>query len=280
MYKWLFMCLISLTDVVSIFGATPSNLPAQLPLFFWDARPKYGFENFGDALSQVLVEKILGYKVQIASNPYSGQKKMLGMGSILNYAQDDDVLWGTGINGKTPLDAYHFSRLEVRAVRGPLTRQFLLDRGIPCPEVYGDPTLLLPYCFPEFQKSEHPSRDYLIIPHFSDEYLFSGHPNMLSVKENWETVIRAILDSRFVISSALSGVIVAEAFGIPARLLIVDNSANTENLVKYEDYYQGTQRATFKYAISIEEALEMGGEPMPVCDFEKLYDAFPFEYFK
>lgn len=82
------------------------------------------------------------------------------------------------------------------------------------------------------------------------------------------------------VSSALSGIIVAEAYGIPARLLMVENSANTETMLKYADYYQGTNRFDFQYATTLEEALEMGGEPAPQCDLEMLYNAFPFEYYK
>ncbi len=64
----------------------------------------------------------------------------------------------------------------MRAVRGPLTRQFLMDMGIDCPKIYGDPALLLPKLFPEFKKSENPTKEYIIIPHHSDEHLFINHP--------------------------------------------------------------------------------------------------------
>jgi pyruvyltransferase len=194
----------------------------------------------------------------------------------MHYATDGDVVWGTGVNGKNPKTDHRFTHLDVRAVRGPLSRQFLIEMGIDCPEVYGDPTLLLPKLFPEFQKQPHPSREYIIIPHFSDEPLFEGMPNVVSVKENWDDVIKKVLDSKFVIASALSGVIVAEAFGIPARLLQLENAGNTEDLFKYRDYYYRTGRFDFKYATSVEEALKMGGEPLPECDLEKLYLAFPY----
>lgn len=252
----------------------------ELPLYFWDARPSQGFSNFGDALSESLTERMISRKVRVVENPFCDEKKLLGMGSILNYAQENDVIWGTGVNGKTKLSAYTFTNLDVRAVRGPLTRDFLLARGIFCPEVYGDPTLLLPRLFPEFKKCQNPSKEYVVIPHFSDESLFVDKPNFVSVKQPWEDVVKSILDSKFVISSALSGVIVAEAFGIPARLLIVENINNTENLFKYQDYYFGTNRYDFKYARTFEEALDMGGEPLPQCDLDKLYNAFPFEFFK
>lgn len=249
-------------------------------LYFWDARSTQGFSNFGDALSEALTERLVGHKVRVVEKPFCAEKKLLGMGSILNYATNGDIIWGTGRNGTKSADSHQFDYLDVRAVRGPLTRQFLLDKGIHCPEVYGDPTLLLPLLFPEFQKQKNPSREYVIIPHFSDEHLFLNDPHFVSVKENWEEVVIKILDSKFVIASALSGVIVAEAFGIPARLLIAENANNTENLFKYEDYYQGTNRFNFKYAKTIEEALMMGGEPPQTCDLEKLYNAFPFEHFK
>ncbi len=268
-----------LKKVISLGLLLSSVLYSAPPLFFWDARPQMGFSNFGDALSEALVERMVGRAVEVTRQPFECSKKLLGMGSIMNYAQDGDVIWGTGVNGKTPAHAYRFTDLDVRAVRGPLTREFLLKRGIACPEVYGDPTLLLPIYFPEFEKPETPSYDYVIVPHFSDEHLFKGMPNMISVKEPWDVVIRKILNSRFVIASALSGVIVAEAFGIPARLLQIENKSNTEDLFKYTDYYRGTNRWDFRYATSLEEALQMGGEPLPVCDLEKLQNAFPFELF-
>ena len=271
------MILMMLCVACFSLEALTAKIPEpDLPLYFWDARAQQDFSNFGDALSEALVERIIGHEVRVIQDPFSGEQKVLGMGSILQYAQTDDVIWGTGLNGKTPLSAYKFTNLDVRAVRGPLTRQFLLGRGIACPEIYGDPTLLLPLLFPEFKKAETPSNSYIIIPHFSDEPLFVGDPHMVSVKEDWKIVVEKILDSQFVISSSLSGVIVAEAFGIPARLLIVENAGNTENLVKYQDYYQGTNRSQFNYAQSVEEALEMGGEPFPECDLIRLYRAFPF----
>ncbi len=272
--------LLSVCQSLSAEQPEPNFDRKDPPLFYWDARPQLGFANFGDALSEVLIERMLKQSITITNQPFNGQKKLLGMGSIMHYAMNDDVVWGTGVNGKASDQSYLFTHLDVRAVRGPLTREFLLKRGIACPEIYGDPTLLFPKYFPEFQRATTPSYEFIIISHFSDENLFDNLPNMVSVKEDWDLVVRKILDSQFVISSALSGIIIAEAFGIPARLLQVENKSNTEDLFKYKDYYFGTQRMNFKYATSIEEALEMGGEPLPECDLEKLNQAFPFELFK
>ena len=257
-------------------------MPEKAPvLFYWDARPRLGFSNFGDAMSISIVERILGKSVETTSTAVVGCRKFLAVGSIVNYAEDGDIIWGSGVNGKFFKDAdYHFTHLDVRAVRGPLSRDFLVKRGIPCPEVYGDPTLLLPQLFPEFQKSTSPSYEFVIIPHFSDEFLFQHLPNMVSVKKEWQEVVNKILDSKFVISSALSGVIVAEAFGIPARLLVAPNENNTETLFKYADYYYGTHRPHFRFATSIEEALEMGGEQMPECDLKRLLQSFPYDIFE
>ncbi len=256
------------------------RIQIETPLFYWDARPRLGFSNFGDAMSESIVERIVGRSIITTTNATPGLPKFLAIGSIAAYAEDNDVLWGTGVNGKYLKSSdYHFTNLDVRAVRGPLSRAFLLELGIACPQVYGDPTLLLPKLFPEFQKASSPTRKYVIIPHFSDEHLFQHLPNMVSVKEDWKEVVSKILDSEFVISSALSGIIVAEAFGIPARLLIAPNENNTETLFKYSDYYYGTNRFNYRFATSIEEALEMGGEPLPECDLERLLKAFPYDLF-
>ncbi|MCX6990704.1 MAG: polysaccharide pyruvyl transferase family protein [Chlamydiae bacterium] len=258
----------------------PISLSAEdiqsLPLYYWDAKK---FVNFGDYLSVKIVEKMIQGPVEIyKKNPEIIRQKLLALGSILYFAEEGDVLWGTGArSGK--MEVYKFSGLDVRSVRGPLTRQFLIENfGITVPEIYGDPALLLPYLFPEFQKKHNPTYEYLIIAHFSDVKMFpkSEYRNVVYATDPWDEVIEKILDSKFVISSSLHGIIVAEAYGIPARWLRVSKG---EPLFKFHDYYLGTNRAPSTYATSIEEALSLGGEDPFECDLQKLYDAFPFDYF-
>lgn len=261
------------------FNFLPLSAHAEegLPLYYWQQEK---FVNFGDYLSLKIVERIVDAPVRVYKHhPKWKEKKLLALGSLMYFAVNDDVIWGTGINGKTPLkEQYKFTRLDVRAVRGPLTRRFLKEHfEIEAPEIYGDPALLIPYLFPEFKKKENPAYDYVIIPHFKEIHLFpkSRFPNVIYPTEPWDVVIEKILDSRFVISSSLHGIVVAEAFGIPARMLRVTES---EFLFKYMDYYAGTNRPHLNYATSVEEALLMGGEQPFECDLQRLYEAFPFEF--
>jgi pyruvyltransferase len=254
-------------------------LSEGLPIYYWQ---QPSFVNFGDYLSLKLVERITGNSVSIfKKKKFNNEKKLLAIGSILVFALDDDVIWGTGLNGKR-MDKSHFNfkNLDVRAVRGPLTRKFLKEIfQIECPEIYGDPALLIPYFFPEFKKKQNPRYEYIIIPHYSEQKLFPKeiYPNVVYPTDPWDEVIEKITDSRFVISSSLHGIVVAEAFQIPARLLRITEN---EPLLKYQDYYYGTNRFYFQYATSIEEALQMKGEPPFQCDLQKLYESFPFEYWE
>lgn len=247
-----------------------------LPLYYWQDK----FVNFGDYLSLKIVERMVGVPIEaIQMNTSQNRRKLLAVGSILTFARDNDVIWGSGVNGKwLGLKNYKFRKLDVRAVRGPLTRDFLMNHfAIDVPEIYGDPALLLPLLFPEFKKKSQPRYEYLIIPHYSEEKLFPKHlfSQVVYPTDPWDLVIDKILDSKLVISSSLHGIIVAEAFGIPARLLrITENEA----LFKYLDYYRGTQRPNVQFAYSVEQALKMGGEVAPRCDLEQLYYAFPFEF--
>lgn len=269
--RWkLLLFIYFASSLLSIpLGADP------LPLYYYQFKH---FVNFGDYLSLKLVERIVGGEVETATQ-HCPTKKMLAIGSVLIIARDNDVVWGTGMNGKRmDLKHYKFRNLEVKAVRGPLTRAFLLDNfDIDCPEIYGDPALLIPYFFPEFKKKQNPENDYIILSHYSEKHLFpkDQYPNVVYADEPWRTVIRKILNSKFVISSSLHGLVVAEAYGIPAKYLRVTEG---EPLFKFIDYYLGTNRPNFQFATSIEEALAMGGEPPVICDLNKLYQSFPFEY--
>lgn len=248
-----------------------------LPLFYWQEN---AFVNFGDYLSLKLVERIVGKPLRFYKKKNQSQeKKLLAVGSILYFASEGDVVWGSGVSWKRlNLQDYPFQKLDVRAVRGPLTRAFVQDYlGIDCPEVYGDPALLFPYFFPEFQKSQNPSQPFIVIPHYSEQRMFPKEtcPWVVYPTEPWDQIMTKILDSQFVISSSLHGIILAEAFGIPARMLRI---SDYEPFIKYQDYYFGTNRPHFQAAHSIDEALEMGGEIPFECDLEKLYESFPFDY--
>lgn len=256
---------------------TNEHVPTGLPLYYW-RQPN--FANFGDHLSLKLVERIVGQPVRTyIKRPNTSEKKLLAIGSILSFALDGDVVWGSGVNGKLPTSKdYPFKKLDVRAVRGPLTRHFLLQEcQVECPDIYGDPALLFPHLFPEFTRNPAPQFDFIIIPHYSEIKYFPKniYPNVVYPTEPWDQVISKILNSKFVISSSLHGIVIAEAYKIPARLLRI---TETESLFKYTDYYAGTGRYTYKYATSIEEALVLGGEKPFVCDLKKLYNAFPFEF--
>lgn len=277
--KFLFSLCLALTWMFSPYTyaeAQKTTNDVGLPLYYWREPP---FLNFGDYLSVVLVERIIGSPLRVQCNAAIPGKKLLAIGSILSYAHENDVIWGTGLHGAI-LDrgGYRFKNLDVRAVRGPITRSFLMDKfQIDCPEIYGDPALLMPYFFPELKKAEKPEKPYLIIPHYSDIRYFpkSKYPNCVYPTEPWDVVVSQILNSELVISSSLHGIIVAEAFGIPARQLRVSDH---ENGLKFKDYYLGTNRPDARYAKSVEEAILMGGERPFDCDLKKLYEAFPFDF--
>ena len=237
---------------------------------YWSG-PLDGSSPFGDALSHAIVQKLVPHYEVKQSLP--NQTKLLAIGSILHGAREGDVIWGSGVDGKHPaLADYHFRYLDVRAVRGPYTRAFLMKKGARCPEIYGDPALLMPLLFPEFKRN--PVREYIVIPQIAEIPLFEGERNVVFPTDDWEQVVQKIMESKLVISSALYGLIVAEAFHIPARLLRVSDN---EPLFSYRDYYLGTGRSTFTYAETVEEALSMGGEPLPYVDLDKLLRAFPYD---
>ena len=116
--------------------------------YLWDYKIKQ--YNWGDYVNLILAGFISNKKVY----PYKYVKSkstIAMMGSILPWAMDKDTLvWGSGcLDSNSPLWKSVDKPLKVLAVRGPLTRNVLMQHGIECPEIYGDPALLFPrYYFP------------------------------------------------------------------------------------------------------------------------------------
>lgn len=258
-----------LADLRQALGVTPPR--SVVSLTSW--RPDRRRSNFGDALSAVVVEAMLAKRGLTLESPAPRPRKLLAIGSILHFAQEGDVVWGSGFNGKIPASAHRFSDLDVRAVRGPLTRDFLAERGVVTPAVYGDPALLLPVLFGD-RFSRRDDIRLSVMPNLHDLSLVAGRPDVISPFDPWGQVIDRLLGSQFVVASSLHGAIVAEAFGVPARFVRL---SEFESRLKYDDYLLGTGRADEPFAYSIDEALDMGGMPPPRFDAAGLMAAFPFD---
>jgi hypothetical protein len=91
----------------------------------------------------------------------------MAVGLILNHAKHNIVIWGSGIHDfKADIPKLNF---YIRAIRGPVSKSILIKHNIYCPEVFGDPAILLPDFFYPFVNKV---REYIIIPHYSKEKIF------------------------------------------------------------------------------------------------------------
>lgn len=257
-------------------------LPAQrqepcIDLFYW--QPRTGV-NFGDELGRVVVELMLAEKGYTLFDRTRKQRQLLSVGSIIHFAHDNAVIWGSGRNGKIDDADHRFNALDVRAVRGPRTQEFLKKRGIHAPEVFGDPALLLPSLTKGRFKSTF-EKKAVFVPNLNDVKNVDVRKNYsdlgvatISPMQGWNIVVRDILKYSFVMASSLHGLIIAEAFGIPARYVRLSEH---ENMFKYQDYYEGTGRNLDDFARSVPEALEMGGmQPLHFAP-SLLMAAFPYD---
>lgn len=186
-------------------------LPKDRTRVWWMKQPYPG--NLGDILNPYVIEKVTGIPPRFAPQG----KGLLAIGSVIKFAQDGCDVWGTGTprmsDKLNPNAKYH-------AVRGPLTRELVLQSGGECPEVYGDPALLMPLFYNPPVVKKHKLG---IIRHVRQRTLGKlgsdvRDLNLLRVGyEEIESFIEELLECEMVISTSLHGIILAHAYGIPAR---------------------------------------------------------------
>ncbi|MAP37782.1 MAG: polysaccharide biosynthesis protein GumL [Chloroflexi bacterium] len=263
---------------------TPSKvkqaLHQQTKNYFWN--PKSGLPNIGDYLAFETVNFVLNLKDLHPLDISSG--KILSIGSVLHFANDGDTVWGTGRNGKISPEKHVFSSLDVRSVRGPRTKDYLEKKGITVPEIFGDPGILAPLIYPKAQLNTvyaGDTQDVLIVPQLNDDLsIYSEYKNQLvSPRQLPGNFLGRLTKAKKVIASSLHGLILAEAYGIPA---VYYSSGSGENIFKYHDYYEGTGRTEFAVGTSIEECMELETSPIPNLRAKQtdLLSSFPFDKYK
>ena len=205
-------------------------------------------------------------------------RHLYAVGSILAHGYQNATVWGSGLlNGNTKKTKLrlHMQKLDVRAVRGPLTRDILRLNGQKCPEVYGDPAILMPMFYsPIFKEKKYPVSVIIHHTHNLDKSQIPAYANVIDIlTTDYCHFINEVCQSELVISSTLHGIILAEAYGVPAVFLAGDNF----DLFKYRDYYLGTGRNNVACTTSVNEALRVMPMDLPQMDEmrNRLLDAFP-----
>lgn len=214
-----------------------------IPLFYWSSGvfEKKSAENYGDILSSYIVEQVSGKKTRFYNAPKFRKKwfqpsYLMAIGSIMSYTSKKAWVWGSGIISKED----NFSNAHFCAVRGPLTRKRIQELGYDCPEVYGDPALLLPKLYAPVVTKKHKIG---IIPHYVDYeqvcsmYGIDKDICIINLMTNHcDTTTDRLLECDRIISSSLHGVIVAQAYGIPAVWVQFSDKLSGDN-IKFEDYF-------------------------------------------
>lgn len=188
--------------------------------------------NFGDILTPAILDHFsINYEFV---NHYS-QADAICVGSIARRAGKGVTVLGSGIISRSDKI---IAEANWKFVRGPLTRNRVLECGGKCPENYGDPALLLPLLCNESKK------EYEVgyVPHFVDYgTLKEQMPNNFIIQlKNFHCspldTAKEITKCHKIISSSLHGIIAAHAYGIPAAWIESVNSLKGDDS-KFYDYF-------------------------------------------
>ena len=196
----------------------------------WYKIPKPG--NLGDIMSPYILRKY-GFVVYWIPPSNIENANTICVGSIAAFAREKMNVLGSGIMSSG-------NQLHKNAiwhwVRGPETRKRVLQLGGKCPDVYGDPALLLPRLYNPTVEKKHPVG---ILPHYVDyKDILKKYPNHFVINilnENIEVVINQMLSCEKIITSSLHGIIVSHAYGIPVARFTHNKLAGDG--VKFVDHF-------------------------------------------
>lgn len=190
---------------------------------WWSKGPAPG--NFGDILTPHLLSHF-GIACTWAS---LSDCEAISTGSVVRLARDGVKVLGSGlIDSRDVVNP----RAVYRWVRGPLTREAVIRAGGDCPQVYGDPAMLLPQVF---QRDVEPEFEVGVFAHYVDLGRCKPYPVVISPLEPVQTVLRKLWKCKRIVSSSLHGIIAAHAYGIPAAWVKLGGKLTGDD-VKFHDH--------------------------------------------
>lgn len=224
--------------------------------------------NWGDDLNYYFLRELTELPIVMYHNfkvaKWFHLNNYLCIGTLLdavNYSNEQTIVWGSGVSGQ---ERSFVLPENIMAVRGPKTKEFCDKYGVQCPELYGDPALLLPLvyqprrgvqrsisasCVQEVQKATFRLG---IIPHVVDLH----HPVIEEIREKhadeiliidlahykkWTDVIDQICSCERILSSSLHGLIVSDAYQVPSCWIELTGNISG-GYFKYYDYASSVNR--------------------------------------
>ncbi|WP_170175201.1 polysaccharide pyruvyl transferase family protein [Georgenia muralis] len=188
--------------------------------------------NFGDEMTPWLLPHFGIAPVHRAPS----RARLVGVGSILEHLPTDfaGVVWGSGLIDDRPRP---LPNATVVAVRGALTREHL---GVPSTTVLGDPALLVSRLIPRPRVRWRLG----LVPHGHHR----DHPNFLAPAKNFPAevrvinvhdrparTVRRIAACDAILTTSLHGLVVADAYGIPAAWTVLQPALSGGDF-KFRDY--------------------------------------------
>lgn len=241
--------------------------------------------NFGDDINFSFLPNITGKHHKKYNNELETNYLMIGSIFIDKYINKFTEVWGAGMLKYKLLENKPY---KVHAVRGPKTREICLDSEIECPDVYGDPALLIPYYYNPYVQKKYKLG---IIPHHShlkSDLLnkFKNNNDILIINfkryKNWKDIIKQIKECDFIVSESLHGLIISESFRIPNIWVSIGESINQD--LKYEDFFLSINKPYYEPYLINEEttyddllSLKNNYDSTFNIDLQKLVDACPIK---
>jgi len=236
-----------------------------------------GLFNWGDDVNVDLYEDITSkkpIKMHVLDN--SPIEHIMMVGSILPFANEHSVVWGTGfMHAQSTMMGMP---KKITAVRGPLTLKRLQELGYDGKAVFGDPTMLLDWSFSGLSHGY----EYGVIPHYIDRKLVEGWPDdilFIDIQQrDFKNIYRQVWDCKKIITSSLHGLILADICEVPALWVKLSNNLAGDDM-KFHDYFASIGRKDVEYFDlrgGYDDSVKDAFKPYKVdINLDALYEACP-----
>lgn len=225
----------------------------------YDCSGRQRCANWGDDLNGEFLSSIIyGNIYDYGASPLAYRLRLtnfLVIGSTIDLRNTyNQSIWGAGLIKESSV--LQHKPQKIYAVRGPKTRKILLSQGIDCPEIYGDPALLMPYYYKPRSKKiykwgiiSHNSNEAVLSDLFLDGVKVRERKDVLIISmshyDNWKNVPEAICSCEKILSSSLHGLIVSEAYNIPS-VWIEFGKPLYGGRFKFYDFYESVNKKNAK----------------------------------